>query len=99
MLQMDTVDDYVIGTGKSHALSEFINIAFDEVGLCAKDHVETDPSLLRPTDIAIGVADPSKAKERMGWSAKHGLEDVVKMMVRAKMTGKIQVEMDEDGNS
>lgn len=84
MLQQQQADDYVIATGESYALAEFIAIAFACVGLDWQEHVVSDASLLRPTDIAVGRANPTKAKEKLGWQAHHKLKEVVQMMVQAK---------------
>lgn len=84
MLQQQQPDDYVIATGESYALAEFIAIAFACVGLDWQQHVVSDASLLRPTDIAVGRANPTKAKEKLGWQAHHKLKEVVEMMVQAK---------------
>lgn len=84
MLQQQQPDDYVIATGESYALAEFIAMAFACVGLDWQEHVVSDASLLRPTDIAVGRANPGKAKEKLGWQARHKLKEVVQMMVQAK---------------
>lgn len=84
MLQQEQPDDYAIATGESHPLAEFIAAAFDCLGLDWREHVVSDESLLRPTDIAVGRANPTKAKEKLGWQARHKFKDVVEMMVQAK---------------
>lgn len=84
MLQQQQPDDYVIATGESYALAEFIAMAFACVDLDWQEHVVSDASLLRPTDIAVGRANPGKAKEKLGWQARHKLKEVVQMMVHAK---------------
>ena len=81
MLQQDDPRDYVIATGKISKLQDFVERAFTEVGLDWKDHVETDPSFLRPTDISRGVGDPSRAEKLLGWKASYAMPDVVRMMV------------------
>jgi GDPmannose 4,6-dehydratase len=75
--------DYVIATGQSSSLAEFIAEAFDAVGLNWQDFVRVDPNLMRPTDLALGLGNPQKAKEQLGWQAKYRAKDVVKMMVKA----------------
>ncbi|MGL5081989.1 MAG: GDP-mannose 4,6-dehydratase [Microcoleaceae cyanobacterium] len=87
MLQHETPDDYVIATGETYALQDFVIAAFDCVGLNWQDHVATDPELLRPTDIAVGRANPAKAKEKLGWSARYKMPQVVQMMVEARQAG------------
>ncbi|WP_413161553.1 GDP-mannose 4,6-dehydratase [Capilliphycus salinus ALCB114379] len=87
MLQHDDPDDYVIATGQTSSLQDFVAEAFTCVGLNWEDYVETDQSLYRPTDIAVGRANPSKAKEKLGWEAQYKLPDVVRMMVEARQKG------------
>lgn len=84
MLQQSQPDDYVIATGETYSLQDFVKTAFDCVGLNWEDCVETDPSLHRPTDIAVGRASPAKAKHQLGWEAKFKMPDVVRMMVQAQ---------------
>lgn len=81
MLQQEQPDDFVISTGKSHTLEDFVAKAFAAVGLDWRSHVEIDRSLFRPTDLAGGLGDPSKAKNKLGWQARYQMPDVVKMMV------------------
>ncbi len=83
MLQQEEADDYAIATGESHSLEEFVATAFSCVGLDWRDHVVTDASLYRPTDIACGRGNPAKAKEKLGWQAQYKMHDVVRMMVEA----------------
>jgi GDPmannose 4,6-dehydratase len=81
MLQQPEAEDFVIATGVTHTLEEFVAEAFRNVGLDWHDHVMTDPSLLRPTEITVGRGNPSKAHKRLGWQAKFKMFDVVRMMV------------------
>ena len=83
MLQQTEPDDYVVATGHSHSLEEFVAAAFETVGLNWRDHVEFDSSFLRPTDIEVVRGNPAKARERLGWQAKSGMRDVVRKMVDA----------------
>ena len=83
MLQKQEPSDYVIATGESCSLAEFIAEAFDAVGLNWQDFVRVDPHLMRPTDLAVGLGNPDKAKKQLGWQAKYRAKDVVKMMVKA----------------
>jgi len=82
MLQQKDPDDYVIATGESHSLEEFVTAAFDTVGLDWRAHVVSDPSLYRPTELAVGRGNPEKAQKRLGWKAQYKMHDVVRMMVR-----------------
>lgn len=84
MLQQPEADDYVIATGETHRLEEFIQEAFTNVGLQWRDHVDADPALIRPTEIMVGRGNPEKAFDRLGWKAKYGMHDVVRMMVEAE---------------
>ena len=83
MLQKQEPSDYVIATGESCSLAEFIAEAFDAVGLNWQDFVRVDPNLMRPTDLAVGLGKPHKAKLQLGWEAKYRAKDVVRMMVKA----------------
>lgn len=84
MLQQDKPADYVIATGEYNRLSEFVELAFNEVGLNWKDHVVLDPSFFRPTDLRRGLGDPTLAAKQLGWKAKYRMKDVVKMMIDAE---------------
>ncbi|HXX80153.1 MAG TPA: GDP-mannose 4,6-dehydratase [Thermodesulfovibrionales bacterium] len=84
MLQQAQPDDFVIATGESHSLEEFVDRAFSALGLNWHDHVTVDPSLFRPTDLVTGRANPAKAREQLGWQAKSRLPDVVRMMLEAE---------------
>ncbi|MEQ8538286.1 MAG: GDP-mannose 4,6-dehydratase [Coleofasciculus sp. D1-CHI-01] len=84
ILQQEEPDDYVIATGESYTLEEFVVAAFDSVGLNWQDYVITDRSLFRPTDLAISRGNPTKAREKLGWQAQYKMPDVVRMMVQAK---------------
>ncbi len=81
MLQQDRPDDYVIGTGETHSVQEFADCAFEHVGLNWQDYVSTDPSLLRPAEVDLLLADASKAREKLGWEPKVRFEGLVRMMV------------------
>jgi GDPmannose 4,6-dehydratase len=84
MLQQDVPNDFLIATGESHRLEDFVDAAFKAHGLDWHDHVETDPAFFRPTDIAISRGDPFKAKSILGWQARYKMPDVVRMMVEAE---------------
>lgn len=81
MLQQEQADDYVIATGHTHKLRDFIDIVFKTVGMNWVEHVRTDLLLFRPTDIAEGYANPAKAELQLGWQANHRMEDVARLMV------------------
>lgn len=81
MLQQDKPEDFVIATGETNTLEEFVAEVFACVGLNWRDHVVTDPSLLRPSEIMVSRGNPQKASEKLGWRAKLKMRDVVKQMV------------------
>ena len=85
MLQLDTLEDFVIATGQTHSLEEFVAAAFSAVGLDWRRHVVRDPKLVRPTEIDRGRADTSRATERLDWTARHAMPDVVRMMVESRL--------------
>jgi len=80
MLQTQTADDYVIATGTSYSLEQFVEKAFEPYGLDWKKYVQVDKSFFRPLDIHISKADPSKAKAQLGWQAKIRLDQVISKM-------------------
>ena len=81
MLQKDTPDDYVIGTGKDHSVEDFAKKAFSHVGLNYKDYVVIDQKLIRPAEVDTLLADYSKAKKNLNWEPKISFDDLVKNMV------------------
>ncbi|MEY2914661.1 MAG: GDP-mannose 4,6-dehydratase, partial [Cyanobacteriota bacterium] len=86
ILQQEVAEDYVIATGESSSLADFVAAAFTSLNLDWHDHVVVDSSLFRPTDLAIGKGNPHKAKNQLGWEAKYKMQDVVKMMVKARLS-------------
>lgn len=81
MLQQDNPDDYVVGTGKTHSVKELCKIAFSHVGLDYEDYVKVDKAFMRPAEVDLLVADPSKAGKVLGWKPKVGFEQLIAMMV------------------
>ncbi|MBY0430747.1 MAG: GDP-mannose 4,6-dehydratase [Rhodospirillales bacterium] len=81
MLQQPESDDFVIATGQTHSLAEFIELAFSEVKLDWHQHIDTDPKLFRPTDIERSAADPEKAWRSLGWRSRMVFEDIVRALV------------------
>jgi GDPmannose 4,6-dehydratase len=77
MLQRDEPDDFVIATGESHTLQEFVAAMFAEFGLDWREHVETSPELLRPSDLRYSRGNPAKAKELLGWEAKTRFAELI----------------------
>lgn len=85
MLQQDKPDDFVVGTGETHSVQELVELAFGHVGLSWQDHVVQDKSFMRPAEVDILQADPSKAKRVLGWEPKVKFPELVKMMVEAEL--------------
>ena len=85
MVQQDRPDDFVIATGESHSLEEFVSTAFDRVGLDWRRHVSIDPGLFRPTDLAISRGNPRKARETFGWQAKSKMPQLIAQMIEAEL--------------
>ena len=83
MLQQDKPDDYVIATGESHSVREFLDVAFGTLGLDWKPYVEIDPRYFRPTEVDHLRGDASKARAKLGWTPKVTFKALVEMMVRA----------------
>jgi len=80
MMQRDTPEDFVVATGESHSLEEFMSAAFSYFTLDWRDHVDHDPSLLRPNELRRSVADPHRAAVSLGWVACSRMKDVVSRM-------------------
>jgi GDPmannose 4,6-dehydratase len=85
MLQRDIPEDFIIATGVSHSLEEFVKHTFAELDLEWLAHTVASDSLHRPTDISEGKGDASKAERVLGWKAKAHMKDVISMMVRAEL--------------
>lgn len=83
ILQQDRPDDYVIGTGETHSVREFVEEAFAHVGLNWQTYVAIDPRYLRPTDVSVLIADSSKARRELGWEPKVRFQELVQIMVDA----------------
>jgi len=85
MLQQDAPDDYVVATGQAHSVRDFVELAFDHVGLDWQKHVEIDPSLLRPAEVNVLRGDATKARTVLGWRPKVNFPALVRMMVDADL--------------
>ena len=77
ILQQDQPDDFVVASGRTHTLREFVERTFAAVGLRAEEHVDADPGLIRPTDITASFADPAKAQAVLGWRASSDLDAII----------------------
>jgi GDPmannose 4,6-dehydratase len=86
MLQAEQPDDYVVATGETHSVQEFLERAFGYAGLDWREYVAYDPQYNRPTEVDLLLGDPSKARSELGWSPKVSFDDLVKMMVDADVT-------------
>lgn len=91
MLQQDKPDDYVIATGETHSVEEFLNLSFGSVDLDWRDYVVQDERFMRPAEVDLLVGDPTKASKHMGWEPAVTFPELVKMMVEA------DIKMFEDG--
>jgi GDPmannose 4,6-dehydratase len=85
MLQQPRPQDYVVGTGQTHSVRELVEAAFGHVGLDWRKHVVTDPKYVRPAEVDLLQADPSKARRELGWSPRVGFAELVAMMVDADL--------------
>jgi GDPmannose 4,6-dehydratase len=85
MLQQELPDDYVVGTGESHSIREFLDEAFGYIGLNWHDYVKIDPRYFRPTEVDYLMADPSKAKRLLGWEPRIKFHELVRIMVDADL--------------
>ena len=83
MLQQDEAEDYVIATGKSHSVRELVEVAFAHAGLDWREHVRTDPALLRPAEVDHLIGNPARAAAELGWRPSVDFEGLVRMMVDA----------------
>jgi len=83
MLQQDQPDDYVVATGETHSVREFLEESFGYAGLDWTKYVELDPRYMRPSEVDILIGDASKAKRQLDWEAKIKFKDLVKLMVDA----------------
>ena len=86
MLQQDAPDDYVVATGETHAITDFLGIAFGHIGI--EDwapYVVQDPALLRPAEVDLLVGDATKARSRLGWAPRLGFEELVRLMVESDL--------------
>jgi GDPmannose 4,6-dehydratase len=85
MLQHPEADDYVVGTGETHSVREFAELAFAHVGLDWQEFVRVDPAFVRPAEVDLLLAEPTKARSRLGWTPTVGFRELVAMMVDADL--------------
>ena len=84
ILQQKTPDDFIVATGEAHSLEEFVSVAFETSGLDWRNHVISDTSFYRPTDLAWSQGDPTKAKDILGWSSQVHMRKVVSMLMETE---------------
>ena len=85
MLQQDQPDDYVIATGETHTVREFLEVAFGHLNLDWKQHVKIDPQYYRPTEVDLLIGDASKAKQQLQWEPRVRFQELATMMVDADL--------------
>jgi len=85
MLQQEEPEDFVIGTGEDHSVQELVDIAFAQVGLDPSDYVRQDPAFMRPAEVDLLIADPTKAAEQLGWKPATRFDQLVQLMVDADL--------------
>jgi GDPmannose 4,6-dehydratase len=85
MMQLDEPDDFVVATGETHTVREFVEVAFEHASLDWRRYVAIDPRYFRPVEVDILQGDYSKARERLGWKPKVTFNELVKLMVDADM--------------
>jgi GDPmannose 4,6-dehydratase len=83
MLQQDTPGDYVVATGQTHSVREFVQLAFESVGLDYQQYVMQDPQFMRPAEVDLLVGDPTRAREALGWQPAVTFAELVRLMVEA----------------
>jgi GDPmannose 4,6-dehydratase len=86
MLQQDQPDDYVIATGETHSVEEFLTEAFSHVNLDWRDYVELDPKYLRPAEVDLLIGDAGKASRELGWNPRVTFKELVRLMVDADVS-------------
>jgi len=85
MLAADEPEDYVVGTGTTHSVQELVQLCFDVAGLDWREHVASDRAFIRPAEVDVLCADPSKARERLGWKPKVHFTELITMMVESDL--------------
>ncbi len=96
MLQQDRPDDYVVATGETHSVSEFLDEVFGCLDMDWRPHVEKDPKYFRPTEVDLLLGDPTKAKKLLNWQPKVGFRELARMMTEADIKIAIEEKMLRD---
>jgi len=102
MLQQPEGDDYVVATGETHSVKEFLDVTFAHLGLDWQKHVEIDPRYYRPAEVDLLIGDPAKAKTKLGWEPKVKFEELARLMadadlesLRNRLAGKIETRAEQ----
>ena len=99
MLQQDEPEDFVIATGETHTVRDFVRLPFEHLGLNWEDYVEIDPRYFRPAEVDLLLGDPSKAKEKLGWEPATTFKELAELMVESDwQLAKNEVVMAEHGS-
>lgn len=85
MLQQSEADDYVVATGETHSVKEFLELSFQCAGLDWQEHVEIDERYFRPTEVDVLLGDASKARQKLGWTPKTSFKELIQLMVYADL--------------
>jgi GDPmannose 4,6-dehydratase len=85
MLQLERPEDFVIATGETHSVREWVDLVFSQLGLDWRDHVEIHPRLVRPAEVDLLVGNASKARKMLGWSPRVTFRELARLMVRAEV--------------
>ena len=92
MMQQPEPDDYVIGTGQTHQIKECAQVAFERVGLNWEQHIRSDAQFMRPAEVDLLIADPSKAREKLGWTPEVSFKQLIEMMVDADLAAESRLQ-------
>ena len=84
-MQHNKADDWVLATGQTHTVKEFLKITFDKLDLNWEDYVETSERYFRPNEVDYLLGDPSKAKSELGWEPKTSIEELVDLMIESDL--------------
>jgi GDPmannose 4,6-dehydratase len=96
MLQQEAPDDYVLATGETHSVREFLEAAFAQADLDWRQYVEIDPRYFRPTEVDVLLGDASKARRLLGWEPKVSFGELVRLMVEADLQALLEVRQCQD---
>ena len=92
MMQQPEPDDYVIGTGQTHQIKECAQVAFERVGLNWEQHIRSDAQFMRPAEVDLLIADPTKAREKLGWKPEVSFKQLIEMMVDSDLAAEARLQ-------